>query len=178
MSNLLIIDNENSKYLVRPTLLHWVVDVGYSKPRKSSKGYVGSKWILEDKKEFLPDYEANAIEMFEKYKDKYEKQIISKEIVGCSVSCSPIIKYYVTCPVCGKDAEIISWLMMLDSEYGEEMMICCEHCSQNKDFFFNKVGVCYDTSFFDDRQELRFSKEVKANNITWEDWENNKGEKI
>ena len=70
MNNLLIIDKENSKILVRPTLEKWIVEVSYRKPRKSKKGYLGSKLIRESTKEFLPNYEANAIELFEQYKKK------------------------------------------------------------------------------------------------------------
>jgi hypothetical protein len=171
MNNLLIINKENSKHLARPTLEKWIVEVSYRKPRKSKKGYVGSKYIREERKEFLPDYEANAIELFEQYKNKYEKLLESKKIVAGYVNCTPIIKYYVTCPKCGKDAEIITFLMMFCSDDGESMIIACKHCSNgNWDWFNNKVGRCYDTSFFINKEELNWQKEINVNQIKWENW--------
>lgn len=176
MDNLLIIDKENSKYLVRPTLIKWVFEAGYSKPKKSKKGYVGSKYVKEDKKDFLPDYEANAIEMFQKYKEKYEKQLKNKEIVKCIVSCFPVIKYITTCPICGKNAEICTFMCYIGSK-GAELDIYCTHCANSEDLIKqlqNKVGVCYDDSFFFDNKSLEFKEEIRVHNIKWEDWE--KGE--
>jgi len=176
MENLLIIDKSNSSYLVRPTLEKWIVEASYRKPRKSKKGYVGSKYKIEDRKEFLPDYEANAIELFEQYKNKYEKLLETKEIIKGYVDCTPIIKYYVTCPKCGKDAEIINFLMMICSDDDESMNICCKHCATNPNDFmdwgFNKIGICYDTSFFINKEELNWEKEIDVNQIKWEDWIN------
>lgn len=173
MINKLIIDESNSSYLVRPTLLKWIVTAYYHKPRKSKKGYVGSKFIQEDKKEFLPDYEANAIEMFEQYKTKYIKLLENKEIIEGCVNCYPVIKYYVTCSQCGKDAQIIDFLMLFSSDDGESMKICCEHCYPGKrDFIENQVGTCYDTSFFINKEELNWHKCINLQKIKWEDWEN------
>lgn len=173
MENLLIIDKSNSSYLVRPTLEKWIVEASYRKPRKSKKGYVGSKLVREERKEFLPDYEANAIELFEKYKKKYEKLLETKEIIKGYIDCIPIIKYYVTCPKCGKNAEIIDFLMMFCSDEGESMIIACQHCHRGNDLWFhNKVGICYDTSFFINKEELNWEKEINVQGIKWEDWIN------
>jgi len=34
----------------------------------------------------------------------------------------------------------------------------------------NKVGICYDTSFFVNRETLRWDKENFVVGIKWEDW--------
>ena len=173
MNNLLIIDKENSKYLVRPTLIKWVLTAGYSVPKKSKKGFVGSKWNKDYEKDFLPDYEANAIELFEKYKEKYKNLLKNKEIVRCYLTLYPVIDYYVTCPVCGKNAEICTFLIMFTSGEGESLDIFCPHCAGTEDpleQLNNKVGICYDSSFFMDKKEIHFEEELKVNNIKWEDW--------
>lgn len=176
MDNLFIIDKENSKYLVRSTLEKWIVIASYRKPRKSKKGYVGSRYKQEVKKEFASNYEANAIEMFECYKQEYSYLLSTKEIIAGYVNCSPIIRYYVTCPKCGKDAEIISFMMLFCSDEGESMNVCCQHCSDNPNDFmtwsFNKIGKCYDTSFFRNKEELNWKKEIDVQGMKWEDWIN------
>lgn len=98
-----------------------------------------------------------------------------KEIIAGYVSCYPDIRYYVTCPKCGKDAEIITFMMMFCSDDGESMNICCRHCAKNSEDFmewgFNRVGTCYDISFFINKEELNWQKELDIRNMKWEDFQ-------
>ena len=169
----LIVDKENSSYLVRPTIACWITILFYRSPYKTKNGHIGSKHY-EDKKEFIN--ELTAYEQYEEWKNKYYLKLQNQEIIELDVEYFPVIYYYVTCPKCGKDAEIIN-SMIFCNEDDNGLAICCEHCSEVKSSYLferllaNQVGICEDTSFFYQKEEMRFHSSIDTEGMTWNEFE-------
>jgi RecJ-like exonuclease len=163
--------------MVRKVHKGFNISINYRIPRKSKKGYVGSKCHStefrcgeKDKKlAYLTYYD-----WIKEYKEKYGK----KEITAYYVNLYPIISYYVTCPRCGGDAEILTW--MIGASFGEGTENCeshniiCGHCPEVKnpeDALYNTVGFCYKI-LMKSEEELRTFEEHHTAGVKWEDWPN------
>lgn len=170
-----VIDESNFDYLVRKETPGYAVSVTWAIPRKTPKGYLGMKhhWIkkrIENKDE--------ALLQFENWKEDYVPKFHKKEIVALYITFMPITFYYVTCPNCGNDAEILDWMVMMgmskEGSYGVHYIICKHCCSSSDpmDALYNVVGEC-EVMLMGNREEekeitLRFNNAC----IKWEDWVN------
>jgi len=176
MDNLLIIDNDNFDYLVRKEHKGYSISVGYRIPRKSKKGFVGSKYHKEEIR-IDTNYKDLAYHRYENWISEYKWKLQKKEITAFYVNLFPIIFYYVTCPVCKQDAEILTWMMGM--EYGDGTRNCeyhqivCRYCNKGlpEDIFGNVVGTCYKI-LFTSEEEQNYKEEIQTNQIKWEDWIN------
>jgi hypothetical protein len=169
----LIIDKENSSFMVRPITKCWMANLFYRIPYKTKNGKIGSK-DYENQKEFIN--EVSALECYENWKKEYYPQLQNQEIVELEIEYLPVNYYYVTCPKCGKDAEILNGIIFINEE-DDGLMIGCEHCSKiESPYLFerlmgNQVGVCVDTSFFYQDAELRFHSSIDTTGLSWDEWE-------
>lgn len=139
----LVINEDNFKYLVTKTISTYKVTLLCGYPRKSKKGYVGINWKNEEKKFANKD---DALLQFANWREDYLGKFYKGEIADLRIWYAPFIDYLVTCPVCGKDAEIITWMGTIgwgSEEYGVHK-ICCKHCAKSQNFMDvldNEVGI-------------------------------------
>lgn len=171
MDNLLKIDEDNFKYLVRKEIPEYVVSLYYGSPRESDKGYIGIKHNKTEKKVFTNKEEAEML--FASWKEAYTSKFYKGELVDLYITFYPIVNYLVICPKCGKNAEIMTWIGMFG--FGEEEQevhsIFCKHCAKSDNFddiMNNKIGF---TTFalMGDEEELEIRLEHNTY-IKWEDF--------
>jgi len=167
---MLKIDESNFNYLVRIVTEYYVIRLYYGLPKKSSKGYVGINHKSEEKKFKNRD---DALLQFANWKEDYIGKYYREELVYLYINYYPFTCYYVTCPKCGKDAEIISWIGCFG--YGEDEFgihsICCKHCAESlnfEDVMDNRVGTC-NIALMRNEEELNIRLQ-HCNGIKWEEF--------
>jgi hypothetical protein len=169
----LIIDKDNSAFMVRQTTKGWFANLFYKIPHRTKTGKIGAR-DCEDQKEFVN--EVSALECYENWKKEYYTKLQNQEIIELEIEYLPVNYYFITCPKCGKDAEILNSIIFCDEE-ADGLAICCEHCSEvESPYLFerlmgNQVGVCEDTSFFYQDAELRFHSSIDVEGMTWDEFE-------
>jgi hypothetical protein len=171
--DMLIIDESNYNYLVRQETTKYNVSLYYGLPRRTRKGFIGINH-KSAKFEFIDKDEA--IMKFANWKEEFISKYYRKELVDLYITFMPITYYYVTCPKCGQDAEILDFMGLIEFGEGTENCsyhnIACRHCAENKEpgeWFYNNVGKCYVDVMKDD-EELNIRLQQKVNNIKYEDW--------
>ena len=166
MENSLIITQDNFNYLVRQELTEYSVTLCYAIPRKTSKDYLGMKHKhikhrIKDKKE--------ALLLFENWKEDYVPKYYNKEIIRLFITYSPVIRYYVTCPKCQQNAEILNWMLMFGTDIEECHYIVCKHCANGMMPFENVVGECQ-VILFNKEEAKKINLQFENANVKWEEW--------
>lgn len=167
--NLLRITKDNFRYLVREEISEHYVSLTYAIPRKTKKGYLGMKhYNIEHK---MKDKE-KALRIFENWKEDFVLKFYKKEIIRLFISYSPIIRYYVTCPKCHQNAEILSSMVMMGTGIGEIHYIFCEHCNPiPSDYAWrNVVGECEVILFGKQKEDKDIQLQINNSGIKYEEW--------
>jgi hypothetical protein len=174
MDNGIVIDSSNFHYLVTREHLGYSVSYSYGIPRKSKKGYLGHK-LMSDR--IRIKNQEGAQQLFANWKEEFLSKFLRKEIVRLYLSYYPMYDYYVKCPRCGGQAEILDWLMCSwyqgeDCTFGSP--IACRHCASNLreklDWIHNEVGWCVYLDKESEEPELQLNREYHTGGIKWEDY--------
>jgi hypothetical protein len=167
----IIIDADNYKYLVRKELVDYVIWLNYGIPRKSVKGYLGCKHKGERIRIKNRD---GAEQLFENWKEEFVSKFYRKEIISLYLNYTPVYSYFVTCPFCGKDAEIQDFIMILGTDMEEHYPIVCRHCNgQPEDLYtWSTVGECQMLLLdkTNDEQEITLDLRYNTGNLKYDDF--------
>jgi hypothetical protein len=141
MLNKIIIDEDNYKYLVRKELVDYSILLSYGIPRKTVAGYLGYK--CEGSRIRIKNKEG-AQQLFANWKEEFVAKFYRKEIINLYLTYTPVYFYYVTCPNCGKDAEIQDFITILGTGMVEHFPIICKHCNGQPEeiYSWTTVGEC------------------------------------
>jgi len=167
----IIIDKDNYNYLVRKELVDYSIWLNYGIPRKSSKDYLGCKHkgtrIRIKNKE-------GAQQLFANWKEEWITKFYRKEIISLYLNYTPVYFYYVTCPLCGKDAEIQDFITILGTGMEEHFPIICRHCNETSEeiYSWTTVGECQMTLLnkTNEEQEITIRLDYKTNQVKYEDF--------
>lgn len=176
MEPYIVIDNYNFKDLVRSEISKYVVSITYANPRQTKKGYLGMKHKGE-RFEFATSDQA--LEKYHNLQEIYVPMFDKKTILALYINYSPIINYWVECPKCHKNAEILSWVISgtIDQEgWVSSSPIICIHCAKSQDIadqLTNTVGECHNNLFGPGPEEKNISLRYHNTGIKWENWEDN-----
>jgi len=169
-----VIDESNFNYMVRKETPGYAVSVTYAIPRKTKKGYLGMKHHYIKKRIENKD---EALLQFENWKEDYVFKFHKKEIIALYITFMPITFYYVTCPNCGNDAEILSWMVMMGFSGGEEGYgvhdIICKHCAKSQDTYdqlSNRVGECEVMLMRNKEEDKEITLKFNNAQVKWEDF--------
>ena len=167
----LMVDEDNYNYLVRKELPYYFVSYCYRIPRETLKGYLGSKTMASQIKIKNRD---GAEQLFANYKEEFAAKFYRREITELRLNYTPAHFYYVTCPYCGKDAEIMDSMTLMGTDMEEHHPIICRHCSGHPEdrLTWPTVGSCFVTK----PEELNKEKSLHiylmydTNNIKYKDF--------
>ena len=170
--NKIIITKENFNFLVKKEFQGYYLSCYVGIPRKGKKGGLGykNKNILSDLRIFSKE---KAEKLFYNLKEEYLTKLIKKEIILLRLYLYPHYQYKVKCPVCGKDAQILTFVMCswIGDNFGSP--IACKHCwtGDNSDYWWmNEVGICEYLDISDEEKEIIFEKQYHNENIKWDDF--------
>jgi len=167
----IIIDSDNYNYLVRKELVDYVIWLNYGIPRKSARGYLGCKHKGERIRIKNKD---GAQQLFANLKEEFVAKFYRKEIITLYLQYAPVYFYYVTCPFCGKDAEIQDFITILGTGMEEHFPIICRHCNNEPDEIYSwvTVGECQMTLLnkTNEEQEITIRLDYKTNQIKYADF--------
>lgn len=137
----------------------WQVSFSYSIPRLTKSGHIGCKWqkanerIEKSKDVAMEDYAVKCAYL----EDMYCK----KEIAQYHISLMHLTRLKTRCPVCGGDADILTFMLCMGGDDKPSTSINCEHCcAPGQNPIENQVGVYYfkEPCFEDDPEEKSFAQ--------------------
>ena len=167
----IIIDEDNYKYLVRKELVDYSIGLNYGIPRKSAKEYLGCK---HKGTRIRIKNKDGAQQLFANWKEEWVTKFYRKEIISFYLSYTPVYFYYVTCPLCGKDAEIQDFITILGTDMEEHFPIICRHCNETPEDIYSwaTVGECQMTLLnkTNEEQEITIRLDYKTNQVKYEDF--------
>jgi len=167
----IIIDEDNYKYLVRKELPYYAVSLNYGIPKRTKKGYLGCKHQSNNIK--IKNREG-AQQLFANWKEEYISKFMKKEIISLYVSYRPVYFYYVTCPYCGKNAEIQDFIMLMGTDIDECFPIVCRQCNGTPDEIYSwiTVGECLSNAIdkTNEEQKITIQLAYKNDNIKYDDF--------
>jgi hypothetical protein len=170
----IIIDQDNYKYLVRKELPYYRVSLCYGIPRKTDKGYLGWKSIVNDVK--IKNKEG-AQQLFANWKEEFLAKFYRKEILTLRLSYQPVCFYNVTCPYCGKDAEIQDFIMLFGTDFPEHFPIVCRHCNGTPEEIYSwvTIGECQFMALdkTNEEKKMRIRLDYQNSGIKYEDFVKN-----
>ncbi len=168
----MVIDPENKFYKTWIEDKGWRVLYSFALPRITKKGNLGYRWQEDKKKLFATEKEAEYF--YNITKKELEVRHLNKEIVVYRIYKHHITILKTICPKCGKDADILTFMMIIGTDMNPQCPIVCKNCA-NKDKYSidNTVGVYY---FKDNNEFLKkseYEKEFYEDRIiiTKEDYE-------
>ena len=167
-----IIDKDNYKYLVRKELPYYAVSYYYSIPRKTEKGYLGSKIVSQANIKIKN--KDGAQQLFSNLKEEFVPMFYRKEIMSFRISYRPCYLYNVTCPICGKDAEIQDFMILLGTDFDEHFPIVCRHCNGNPEEICSwvTIGECtmMELDKTNEEKEMQIALEYSNSGILYDDF--------
>ena len=117
------------------------------------KWHNGQEFTYPTKEIALQNYDANL--SFLEY--RYQK----KEIALYHVSLMHLTRLKTRCPVCGGDADILTFMICMVGDHEPSTSIVCEHCvNPGQDPMMNEVGIYYfkEPCFEDNEGEKSFAQ--------------------
>lgn len=171
----IIIDEDNAKYLIRKDFEGYCLSLYMQIPRKSKKGYLGMK---KDKSRCVNririQNREGALALFYNWKEEFLPKYIRKEILSLYINLYPIYKYYVTCPICKKDATIIDFITMMGTEMEAHFPIQCPNCAKDPENIMTwvTIGECHINAIdrTDEEKEQEISLIYSVSNIKYDDF--------
>ncbi len=145
-----IIDQENKFYKTWVEDLGWKVSYRFAIPRLTKTGHVGCRWQKAIEQSVSTENEAENI--YQDLLNKLEDEYIDKKIAQYTISNYHITTLHTACPKCGREADILTFIMICGTELYPQSPIVCSHCANGKNIIDNEVGIYY-------FKEMRFEKE-------------------
>jgi len=139
--------------------LGWQVSFSYALPRLTSKGHVGCKWQTGN--ELKTPIRDQARFIYENSLEELEHRYQIKEIALYHISLMHLTRLKTRCPVCGGDADILTFMICFGGDERPSTSINCEHCcAPGQNPLYNQVGIYFfkDLAFEDNEGEQSFAQ--------------------
>ena len=157
------INQDNKQFKTWKEDLGWTVLYNLSIPRLTQKGHVGCKWQGGIKQEHLKKEVAD--KLYSEKLNELRMDYFNHKIAQFYIRKNYHYIYKTTCPKCGKDADILSFLMCCSFGTDDDRPSCpivCTHCIPKESTYAidNQVGVYYfeDMKFETEDGEEEFSE--------------------